>query len=211
MYQPPIFKEERLDIMHDLIRSNNFCTLVTSVDDNLSAEHIPMMLHSEIGDFGTLRGHVSKGNPLWKTVGDGCAALAVFMGPDHYISPNWYPSKKEHQKEVPTWNYAAVHVHGELKVTTDADWLLAMLHNMTDHHEKDEAVPWKVTDAPEKFVTQQLKGIVGIEIEITRLEGKVKAGQNKKEQDIIGAVDNLTTISTDEALATAKMMEKAKP
>ena len=211
MYQPPIFKEDRLDIIHDLIRSNNFCALVINVDGELSANHIPMMLDPDIGEFGTLRGHISKGNSMWKDIGDGCTVLGIFTAADHYMSPNWYPSKQEHHKEVPTWNYAAVHVHGQLKTITDDNWLLAMLHNLTDHHEAGQPVPWKVTDAPEKFLKGQLKGIIGLEIEITKLEGKIKAGQNKKEKDIKGAIDGLRDQATDEALATAKLMTNFKP
>jgi transcriptional regulator len=210
MYQLPIFREDSLVAQHDLMRTHNFCTIVTSVNGDLNANHIPMMLHPELGDLGTLRGHISKGNPLWKIVGEGIPALIIFQGSDHYISPNWYPSKAEHHKEVPTWNYAAVHVNGELKITTDADWLMDMLHNLTNHHERDEKKPWKVTDAPEKYLGQQLKGIVGLELVINRIEGKVKAGQNKKEQDIDGAIENLSAKKTEAAQLAANMMSKAK-
>ena len=175
MYQPPLFKEEREDVLHDLIRSHSFGTLVTLENGEINANHLPFFLR----DNNTLCAHISKGNPLWKTIKETDNILVIFQGPHHYISPNWYPSKQEHHKEVPTWNYFVVHAYGNLKIIEDPDWIRHHLDELTDQNEKIEDVPWKVSDAPEKFVAQQINGIVGIEIEITKLKVNVKRDKIK--------------------------------
>ena len=191
MYQPPAFREDRIDVIHDLIRAHPLSTLVHFEDGGLAANHVPLVLHPGLGEKGTLRGHVARANPLWKAFDARIDVLAIFQGVEHYITPSWYPAKKEHGKVVPTWNYAVVHAYGPLSVHKDADWLKTQVNSLTDTHEGDREVPWAVSDAPGDFVDRQLRGIVGIEIPIARLEGKWKMSQNRAEDDRHGVIEGL--------------------
>ena len=206
MYLPPVFREDKIEVMHDLIKRQSFATLITLDGGEICANHLPFIIHPELSEHGTLRGHISKGNPLWKSLSTSDTVLAIFQGADHYISPNWYPSKQDHHKEVPTWNYAVVHAHGTLTIIEDQGWLKSHLNELTNHHERNQQEPWKVSDAPEKYVDQQINGIAGIEIVISKLEGKWKAGQNKKEKDIIGAAEALSEIESSSAKSMSKIM-----
>lgn len=191
MYQPPHFREDRIEVMHDLMRAHPLATLVSFDGDGVSANHLPLVLHTDVSKRGTLRGHVAKANPFWKNFDASVEALAVFQGPHHYISPGWYPSKKEHGRVVPTWNYAVVHAYGPMSVFDDAEWLLAHLQALTSQQEADRDHPWAVTDAPADFLAGMLKGIVGFEFPITRIEGKWKFSQNRSEKDRGGVVQGL--------------------
>lgn len=171
MYQPAHFKVADSDALHALMRAYPFATVVTGGKDGLAANHLPL----ELVD-GQLHGHVARGNELARM--DGAEVLVIFRGPDGYISPNWYPSKRETHREVPTWNYAVVHVHGRLRTTQDAAWLRALLDRLTDRHEASQSQPWKVSDAPEDHIEKMLRAIVGLEISIDRIEGKFKLSQN---------------------------------
>lgn len=195
-----MFKEEREDVLHELIRSYPFGTLITIEDGAINANHLPFFLR----DNNTLCAHISKGNPLWKTLKEAENILVIFQGAHHYISPNWYPSKEIHHKEVPTWNYIVVHAYGNLKIIEDTNWIKAHLIELTAHNEQSEERPWQLSDAPDKYIAQQLKGIVGLEIEITKLIGKCKAGQNKKQPELKGMVKALEKIGD----ANAKEMSK---
>jgi len=138
MYLPPAFHEDRIEIMHDLIKHQSFATLITVEEGEISANHIPFIINPELSEYGTLRGHISKGNPLWKSLDTPGKVLVIFQGADHYISPNRYPSKKDHHKEVSTWNYAVVHAHGTLNLIEDSAWLKSHLNELTNHHERDQ-------------------------------------------------------------------------
>lgn len=190
--------------MHDLIRTHSFGTLITLENGEINANHLPFYLR----DNNTLCAHISKGNPLWKTLPEAQNILVVFQGAHHYISPNWYPSKQEHHKEVPTWNYMVVHAYGNLKIIEDTDWIKKHLEELTEQNEQIEEKPWKVSDAPDKYIAQQLKGIVGIEIEITKLIGKCKAGQNKKQPELSGMVNALGNIDSTNAQGMAKIINE---
>ena len=175
MYIPPYFREERLPVLHDFMREHPLATLVTIGPDGMSANHLPLMVMESRDPYGSLVGHVARGNPVWKTADT--PALVIFSGPEHYISPNWYASKQEHGRVVPTWNYSAVHVHGVLRIHDNRDWLLNLVTRLTgETHERQFEAPWKVSDAPAEYVEGLLKGIVGIEIPIDRIEGKWKMG-----------------------------------
>lgn len=206
MYQQPNFKEDRIDVMHDLIREHSLATLVTVENGELSANHIPFLLKSDLSENGVLQGHISKGNPLWKNYNADISVLAIFQGPQHYISPSWYPSKTIHQKVVPTWNYAVVHAHGALKIIEDKEWLYTHLSELTRKNETGRTLPWQVTDAPEDYIQKQLKGIVGIEISINRLEGKWKMSQNKNVADKEGVVKGLRMEDGDNAQKMAELI-----
>jgi len=191
MYQPPHFREPRLDAIHALIRTHPFAALVTLGPDGLVANHYPFVLRPDLSAQGTLQAHMSKANDQWKTF-DGQEALVIFQGVQGYITPAWYATKQESGKVVPTWNYALVHAYGRPRAIHDADWLLRHVSELSDQHEAGRPEPWAVSDAPADFVAGLAKGIVGFEIEITRLEGKVKASQNRPEADRAGVVAGLT-------------------
>jgi transcriptional regulator len=190
MYQVPQFREESLAVQHELVRANPLGMLISQGADGVLANPIPFLLYDE-GDKGTLRCHLSRGNPQWLALRDSPKALIVFQGVDHYITPSWYPAKAEHGKVVPTWNYAMVQVRGDARIIEDAAWLLANVSALSDAHEGRRQRPWAVSDAPEAFIASQLKGIVGIEIVIDRIEGKFKASQNRSVADRAGVVEGL--------------------
>ena len=184
MYVPAAFAQYRPEALHGLIRAWPFATVVAQSAAGLDANHLPLELAA-----GVLQGHVARGNEL--AAQDGAAGLAIFRGPDGYISPNWYPSKHETGREVPTWNYAVVHVHGRLRVIEDAVWLRALLERLTDRHEATQAQPWRVSDAPADYLAAALRAIVGIEIAIERIEGKFKLNQNHPERNRLGVIAGL--------------------
>ncbi len=191
MYVPEAFVETDLKTLHALMREHPFATLVTLNDGDLNASHVPLVLSPEDGEFGTLRGHLARPNPQWSTLDASVDALCIFHGPEAYITPSWYPSKQEHGKVVPTWNFVTVHATGPLRVHKDPDWLLANVTAVTDQHESGRAEPWQVSDAPDRFVQTMLRGIVGIELSIAKLEGKWKLSQNRPEVDRQGVVGGL--------------------
>ena len=205
MYLPSHFREERVPVLHELIRRCPLATIVMLGPEGLTANHIPMLVRPEPAPYGTLIGHVARSNAMWRSAG--VETLAIFTGPDHYISPNWYVEKQEHGRVVPTWNYAAVHAHGTLIVHEDRDWLLDLVTTLTATHEAQFEQPWKVADAPPAYVERLLKGIVGIEIPIVRMEGKWKMGQNRSEADRAGAARGLREIGNPAATDVASLME----
>jgi transcriptional regulator len=188
MYQPPHFREERVDVLHALIRSHPLATIVTHVDGRLDANHIPMLMDPE---RNVLLAHVARGNDL--VAGRAGEVLAVFQGPEAYVTPSWYAAKREHGKVVPTWNYAVVHAHGRLRIIDDVAWLRDQIERLTH-----------VTDAPEPFIQAQMRGIVGLEIEIARLEGKWKVSQNRPEADRAGVVEGLSADGVEDMAALVR-------
>ena len=209
MYIPKPNEEKRIAVLHELITSQPFASLVTLGASGLFASHIPMVLEQDGTEFGTLKAHVSRANNQWRNLSSSIDALAIFAGHHHYISASWYPGTKEHGKEVPTWNYVVVHAYGPLKPIEDPRWLGAHLEKLTDTHEASSSNPWKVSDAPEDFIRQQIKGIVGLEIPIRRLEGKWKVSQNRTERDRIAVEEGLTELNTPESLAMRKLLERS--
>ena len=182
MYVPDHFREVRPEVLHDAMRQIGFATLVThDAQGGLEANHMPMLLEASKEGKPVLRGHVARANPVWKA-GEG-EALAIFLGPHAYVSPNWYPSKAATGKAVPTWNYITVHATGRIRWIQDAEWLRTNVTRLSDAHEARRADPWKVGDAPESYIETMLKGIVGFELEITRLDGKYKLTQNRDAAD----------------------------
>lgn len=206
MYTPPLLKEDRQDVLHSLISKNPFAALVTFNENGPCADHIPFVLHPELSVKGTLRGHVSKHNPVAQYVSENPDTLVIFQGPHAYITPSWYASKAEHGKVVPTWNYILVHAYGKLEIIRDEVWLMEHLKSLTLSHEKGLKKPWKPADAPEKFIHQQLKGIVGVELKIDRFEGKWKVSQNKNAADKAGVVSGLQALGTEDAVAMAELV-----
>jgi len=207
MYQPPQFREDRKEVMHELMRLHPFATLISIKDGDICADHLPLLVHSEVPKYGIVRGHIAKGNTLWGSRTGATSALAIFQGPQAYITPSWYPSKKEHGKVVPTWNYAVVHARGEMRFIDDRDWLAAHLIELVERHERHRPAPWKISDAPEDYIERQLKGIVGLELEVTSLEGKWKVSQNKDATDRKGVQHGLLLEPGKDAAAIAKLVE----
>ncbi len=209
MYTPPHFKESRPDVLQALIRQHSLAAIVAQTAQGLVANHIPVVFAPRDGTPGVLKGHIARANSLWKDLETGGEVLAIFQGASHYISPNWYPSKAEHGKEVPTWNYAIVHARGRVDWVHDAGWLREFVSTLTDRHESQLASPWHVTDAPAKYIDQMLAAIVGFEITITSLSGKWKLSQNHDAANRAGVVAGLTALADDAALEMARMVERA--
>lgn len=191
MYIPKPFAESRPDVLHRLIREHSLGMLVTHGSDGLDANHIPFELDAGAGSQGILRCHVARANPLWRSVENGANVLVVFRGEEAYISPSWYPGKRDNHKQVPTWNYSVVHAHGRISVHDDEKFVRGVVARLTRAHEASQPVPWKMADAPSDYIDAMLKAIVGIEIEITRLEGKFKLSQNRESRDRTGAGEAL--------------------
>ena len=195
MYVPDMFREDRPDVLHDAVRAIGFATLITQ---GLEANHLPMLFEN-----GVLRGHVARANPVWKS-GEG-EALAIFLGPHAYVSPNWYPSKAETGKAVPTWNYITVHAKGTIRWIQDADWLRANVTALSDTYEAGRDQPWKISDAPTSYIDGLLRAIVGFELTIAKLEGKYKLSQNRDAADYAGARDGLVRDGHEDV---ARLMER---
>lgn len=210
MYLPKHFDEPRVDVMHGLMRAYPLATLVTLSSNGLDANHIPLQLAAGASPFGTLQGHIARANPLGREVGK-IDVLAIFQGPDAYISPSWYATKKATGKAVPTWNYAVVHAHGTLRVIDDALWVRAQIEALTMHNEAPFAHPWAVSDAPSDYTEKMIAAVVGIEIEITRLTGKWKVSQNQPAENRAGVLEALRNNGGDNAAAMAGLIEARAP
>ena len=210
MYIPQHFAEDRTETLTEFVRSNPFCTLVTNGPEGLMASHIPLLFDSGGGPNGTLRGHLAKANPQWRTYAQDSDVLAIFNGPHHYISPSWYPSKTEHGRVVPTWNYVAVHAYGQIRIVEDRDSLLHHLRKLTDSQEEGIPGRWRIDDAPPDYIDGMTSAIVGVEIEVTKLEGKWKVSQNRPAADREAVVARLRDLGGDAAVAIAALIEKPK-
>ena len=211
MYVPAHFEENRPEVLHQLIVDQPFGTLVTTGPNGLDANHLPFEFAADVGPIGTLRAHVARANPVWQEVAENPDTLVIFQGPAAYISPTWYPSKHEEHRQVPTYNYIVVHAHGRIVVRDDEPFVRGLVARLTRKMEAGEAVPWKMGDAPADYIAQMLGAIVGIEIEVTRLVGKWKLGQNKAATDRRGAADTLLARASDQQQAVGQAMLDAPP
>lgn len=191
MYQVPVFRESDLAAQQAFIAAHPLGLLISNGPEAILANPIPFVLYPDEGEFGTLRAHLSRGNPQWKALTASPAALVVFQGAEHYITPSWYPQKAVDGKVVPTWNYAMAQARGSARIIDDAGWLLATVAALTDQQEGRRPKPWAVSDAPEAFIASQLKGIVGLEIVLTGVEAKFKVSQNRPEADRAGVAAGL--------------------
>ena len=189
-----------------MMRAHPLATLVTLCDSGLTANHIPVETLAEPGPHGMLRGHIARANPLWREYRDGSASLAIFHGPQVYISPSFYPSKKQSGEVVPTWDYAVVHAHGSLHFVQDAEWLRALVERLTDAHEASRQAPWEVADAPPRYIDKMLSQIVGFEFSITGLTGKWKLSQNHPEANRQGVVAGLRENTGHDSREIADML-----
>jgi transcriptional regulator len=191
LYNPRWFKEERVDVLRNEVDHISFGTLVTVNTSGISASHVPMLIDRSRGELGTLFGHVARGNSQWRDSPAGGQGLAIFLGPDAYVSPSWYPTKKETGKVVPTWNYVAIHVRGPVTFFEDIERIREIVTKLTKHHEAGSKKPWEVTDAPADYIDGELRSIVGFEMPIAKIEGKWKMSQNRPEGDRESVITNL--------------------
>jgi transcriptional regulator len=204
VYLPKHFEQNDPAVLAAAMHAYPLATLIVATADGPTADLIPLEFHPGIGAHGSLRGHVARANPLWRAAG--AAVLAVFHGPQAYVSPNWYPSKREHGKVVPTWNYTMVQARGTLRAVDDAPWVHALVNQLTDRHESTQAKAWAVSDAPADYVQQMLRAIVGIEIELSSLLGKWKVTQNRSVADRLGVAAGLGNTQDDNAMAMAGLV-----
>jgi transcriptional regulator len=197
MYQPPAFREDRIEVQHALIRAQPLGLLITAGPGGLIANPFPFLLDAEVseaggaseaGELGTLRLHIARANPQWRELEAVEECLVVFQGPQDYVTPSWYATKRETGKVVPTWNYATVHAWGRPRIMNDDAWLRRQIEDLTGSRESQRTEPWQVGDAPENFIAAQMRGIVGVEISILRIEGKWKMSQNRPEADRAGVI-----------------------
>jgi len=207
MYVPPAFRDDDLPSLHQVMRCARLANLVTATAEGLIATPMPLLLAADDGPFGTLYGHIARANSQWTRAPVG-EAMALFMGPDAYVSPSFYPSKAEHHRHVPTWNYIAVHAYGPAEFFEDGDRLLDVVSRLTSLHEKGRNQPWAVTDAPEEYISAQLRGIVGIRLPITRIDGKRKMSQNRSAEDRAGVAAGLGASDHQSERDVAAMITK---
>jgi transcriptional regulator len=205
MYIPDAFRIDDTPSLHDAMDAYRLCNFITATEEGPVATPLPLFLVRDEGPYGTLYGHLARANPQWKRtiMGD---TMALFMGPDAYISPSWYASKREHGKVVPTWNYVTIHAYGTVEFFEDAERLLDVVTRLTNLHEQPRAEPWAVTDAPQPFIAAQLRGIVGFRLPIKRIEGKRKMSQNRSTNDQAGVAAGLAASDHRNERAAADLM-----
>jgi transcriptional regulator len=209
MYTPKHFEIGDTAEAHALMRAHPFAILVTHGADGVVATHLPTVLKvDDATPLGRIECHVARPNPQWRTFAPDADALMIFQGPEAYIRPGWYPSKAEHAKVVPTWNYAAVHAYGRLEAVPDQDWLLAHVSELTQQQEAPLAAPWSTADAPESFLAALARGIVGLRFAVARLEGKAKMSQNRDARDRAGVVGGLAERASGHDSEIASIVEK---
>ncbi|NLS01444.1 FMN-binding negative transcriptional regulator [Rhizobium sp. P38BS-XIX] len=208
MYQPPHHREDDLGTQHQLIRAHPLGMLITAGDGGLIANAVPFHLNTSLSPKGTLQAHLARANGQWKEIAAGAPVLVVFQGADTYITPSWYATKRETGKVVPTWNYAIVQVRGSARTIEDPAWLRTQIDALTGENESDRAQPWAVDDAPPEFVSAQLKGIIGIEIDIETIDGKWKVSQNRPIADRQGVAEGLSAIDRTEAAEMADLVRR---
>ncbi|WP_460081069.1 FMN-binding negative transcriptional regulator [Pseudomonas sp. H3_H05] len=206
MYNPKAFAVDDLPQLHQMMSDCRLAVLVTHGEHGLQASHLPLLLDTQQGPNGSLYGHMARANPQWRDLEAGAEALVIFAGAEAYVSPGFYPSKAEHGKVVPTWNYVAVHAYGSAEVFSDAHRLRNLVSALTDRHESARAQPWKLDDAPAEYIDSMLKAIVGFALPIQRLEGKRKLSQNRSPEDVAGVRNGLATSPDPQDRALAHLM-----
>ncbi|WP_439860390.1 FMN-binding negative transcriptional regulator [Pseudomonas sp. MBLB4136] len=206
MFTPSIHRQNDLPTLHQQIAASGLATMVSQGPNALQASHLPLLLEPGEGEFGTLYGHFARANPQWRDLAGGAEVLAIFQGPDAYVSPDWYPSKAEHHKSVPTWNYIAVHAQGRAEVFDDGERLLQLVSRLSDRHEAGRAKPWAVSDAPRDYIDAMLRAIVGFALPIRRLDGQWKLSQNRDAADQAGVREGLAASLGDRDREMARRM-----
>lgn len=208
MFQPACFRENRIEVMQKMMREQPFASVISLQEGEIVGDHLPLVLHSDSSEYGVLQGHINRANPICKKWDADTELLVIFQGAHHYVSASWYPSKQDHGKAVPTWNYIMVHARGRLRLHEDGAWLLNHLNELTQQQEHGRPMPWKVADAPAEYIERMTRGIIGVEIEITSLQGTWKASQNKDERDRGGVVRGLRQEGSDHSGVMADLVEQ---
>lgn len=208
MYIPPYHAETELATLQGLIDAHPLGAWVTLGAGALAANHIPFILDRSRGEFGTLRGHVSRANSVWRELPGEIDSLVIFQGPQAYITPSWYPSKQLDGRVVPTWDYVVVHAHGRPRAIEDPQWIAQLLIDLTDHNEAKQALPWQVADAPADFIAKLARAVVGIEIPLSRLEGRWKLSQDEAMPDRIGSAAGLAAMGDTSSAALARLIKE---
>lgn len=211
MYIPASNAEHRPEVLFAFIEAHPFGALVTAAADGLFATHLPFIVDPARGAHGVLEGHLARANPHHRQLSTGSEAMVIFTGPDAYITPGWYPSKAEDPRTVPTWNYVAVHVYGTLRFTDDRTFLHRHLEQLTTRHEASRPMPWAITDAPADYVSALERAIVGLELTITRIEGKWKMSQNRTDADIDGVIAGLGASAHAHERAVGEIVAERRP
>nr|WP_316651266.1 FMN-binding negative transcriptional regulator [uncultured Gellertiella sp.] len=208
MYQPPHFRQDDLDLQHALIRAHPLALVITAGQSGILANPVPVHLDAGASEKGTLRLHVARANPQWQEIEAGADLLLVFEGPDAYVTPSFYQTKRDTGKVVPTWNYVMVQVRGRATVHQDADWLQRQITALTEGQENGRPDPWAVSDAPHDFIAMQMRAIIGVEVEITEITGKWKVSQNRPEADRQGVVAGYEAAGNAEMAGLVKRFGK---
>lgn len=208
MYQPSYHREDRLAPQQDLIRAYPLASLVTMGRGGLVANPVPFILDASASPKGVLKAHIARANPLWQDYDPSHEALVIFQGPQSYVSPSFYASKKETGKVVPTWNYVCVQAYGRLKVIEEKSWLVDQIRALTKLHEANQPTPWTIEDAPADFIASMLNAIIGIEIDISRIEGKWKLSQNRSAADRASLIEALRMSDAENAGTIASLIDK---
>ena len=208
MYIPKHFQQNEKAAILELIRSFPLATIVAMGSKGLFANHIPLLLADDGSESFILQGHIAKANEMADDLKDNSEVLAIFQGGDSYISPGWYPSKKQNPKVVPTWNYIAVHITGVIRFIHDRNWKKSFLNTLTDSHESGRALPWKMADAPEDYLGSMMDGIIGIEIIPRVIQAKWKLSQNQTLENRLGVIEGLENLGHDSASALAGEIKK---
>lgn len=209
MYRPPLFREDRLAVQHELIRAHPLGLLISAGPAGLLANPFPFVLDASASERGTLRCHMARANPQWHELAAVDECLVVFQGPQAYVTPSWYRTKQETGKVVPTWNYATVHAWGRPHAIEEVEWLRRNVEDLTRANEHGRPLPWNVDDAPADFVAMQLRAIVGVEIPIARIEGKWKVSQNRPEADRAGVIAGFREQGGDSDVMAALVAERS--
>ncbi len=205
MYLPAHFEETRSEVLHALMYNHPLATLIAHGADGLAAHHLPLHFAPEVAPLGALQGHIARANPLWQQSANP-EVLVIFHGPQAYVTPSWYATKREHGKAVPTWNYAVVHAHGRLRTIDDPAWLRRQLETLVTRHEAGFAEPWRIADAPPDYIEKMLAAIIGVEVAITELKGKWKVSQNQPQANRTGVAAGLRLQGTADALQMAALV-----
>ncbi len=208
MHIPKIFRQENVEELISVIEEYSFATLLTYSGGGMDATHLPVVLES-VDEKLILKAHIAKANPLWKKVREGSDVLVIFNGPNCYVSPSHYPTKKQHGRAVPTWNYVVVHVRGTMSFVTDPDWIYDVIDVLTAKHEASSSSPWSMSDAPREYIQRMLPAIVGVEIEVKTLEGQWKLSQNQPNANQQGVIEGLSSIDDPASQSVASMVRES--
>jgi len=211
MYVPQAFREEDLTKLHAQIEQTPLAILVSQGANGLEASHLPLLLCPEQGERGTLHGHFARANPQWRSLAAGAEVLVIFPGPEAYVSPGYYPSKAEHGKAVPTWNYIAVHAYGRAEVYDEPQRLRQLLGRLSERHEQGRARPWSLEEAPAEYLEAMLRAVIGFALPIERLEGKWKLSQNRGAEDFAGVREGLASSQKASERTVAQLMQNIPP